>query len=99
MILALGHTMHLLITGYSSASWDTAEELIVLAQVSRTDARDLRNTSAGIKRFSTMALNARVRASGVGAGGGAEEKVELLIGGDECKGMGEVEAEKEYGNS
>ncbi|KAM0797048.1 hypothetical protein BDR22DRAFT_489214 [Usnea florida] len=63
-IVALTHTLQLVLTRYSSHSWDSAEELIVLAQVSRTDTKDLRHTSAGIKRFSTMALNTRVRASG-----------------------------------
>ena len=97
LIVALGHTLYLLLTRYSSASWDTVEELIVLAHVSRTDTRDLRNTSAGIKRFSTMGLNTRVRTSGSGAGGG-EEKVELLIGGEDEEKMGGVEEGKEYGN-
>lgn len=97
LIVALGHTLYLLLTRYSSASWDTVEELVVLAHVSRTDTRDLRNTSAGIKRFSTMALNTRVRTSGSRAGGG-EEKVELLIGGEDGEKMGGVEEGKEYGN-
>ena len=97
LMVALGHTLYLLLTRYSSASWDTVEELIVLAHVSRTDTRNLRNTSAGIKRFSTMALNIRVRTSGSGAGGG-EEKVELLIGGEDEERMGGVEEGKEYGN-
>ncbi len=69
----------------------------MLAHVSRTDTRDLRNTSAGIKRLSTMALNTRVRTSGSGAGGG-EEKVELLIGGEDGEKMGGVEEGREYGN-
>ena len=86
-----------MLTRYSSASWDSAEELIVLAQVSRTDTKDLRHTSAGIKQFSTMALNTRIRASGSGAGGG-EGKVELLIGGKDGEKMEAVEEEKEYGN-
>ncbi|CAD6590448.1 MAG: hypothetical protein ASARMPREDX12_004370 [Alectoria sarmentosa] len=95
MVAALAHTLYLLFTRLSSASWDTVEELIVLAQVSTTDTKDLRNTSAGIKRFSTMALNTRVRTSGSGAG---EEKVELLIGGAEGEKMGGVEEGEEYGN-
>lgn len=96
MIVALAHTLHLLLTRYSSASWDTLEELVVLAQVSRTDTKDLRNTSAGIKRLSTMGLNTRVRTLGSGAGGA--ETVELLIGGEESEKMGGVQEEKEYGN-
>ena len=86
-----------MLTRYSSDSWDSAEELILLAQVSRTDTKDLRHTSAGIKRFSTMALNTRVRASGSGAGGG-KGKVELLIGGQDGEKMELVEEGKEYGN-
>lgn len=97
MVVALIHTLYLLFTQLSSASWDTMEEFIVLAQVSRTDTKDLRNTSAGIKRFSTMARNTRVKTSGPGAGGG-EEKVELLIGGEEREKMGKVEEGEEYGN-
>ena len=97
MVVALAHTLYLLFTRLSSASWDTVEELIVLAQVSTTDTKDLRNTSAGIKRFSTMALNTRVRTSGSGVGG-SEEKVALLIGGTEGEKMGGVEEGEEYGN-
>lgn len=97
IIVALAHTLYTFFTRLSSGSWDTVEELLVLAQVSRTDTTDLRNTGAGIKRFSTMALNARVRASGSGAGG-KEKKVELLIGGVEEGKMGGVEEGAEYGN-
>lgn len=69
----------------------------MLAQVSRTDTKDLRNTSAGIKRFSTMGLNTRVRTSGSGAGEG-ESKVGLLVGRVDGEKMDTVEEGKEYGN-
>lgn len=72
MVAAFGHILHLLLTRYSSASRDTVEESVVLAQVSRTDTKDLKNTSEGIKRVPTMASNTRVRTSGSGAGGGRE---------------------------
>ena len=67
----------------------------MLAQVSRTDTKDLKNTSEGIKRVPTMASNTRVRTSGSGAGGG-EEKVELLVGGEQGDKMGWVEEENGY---
>lgn len=52
LIVALGHTLYLLLTRYSSASWEMVEELIVLAQVSRTDTKDLRNTKRGHQKVS-----------------------------------------------
>ena len=97
IIVALSHTIQVVLTRYSSASWDSAEELIVLAQVSRTDTKDLRHTSAGIKQLSTMALNTRIRASRSGVGGG-EGNVELLIGGQDGDKMETVEEGKKYGN-
>ena len=98
MVAALARTLYLLRTRLSSASWDTVEELTVLAQVSRSDTKDLTNTSAGIKRFLKMTLNTRVRVSGYGAVGG-EEKVELLIGGEEGTKMERVKEGREYGNA
>ena len=87
MVPAFGHSLYLLLTRYSFASRDTVEEPVMLAQVSRTDKKDLKNTSEGVKRSPTMVSNMRVRTLGSGAGGG-EEKVELLVGGEQGDKMG-----------
>lgn len=61
IIVAIAHTTRLLLTERSSACWETFEEFVLLAQVSKTDTDDVANCCAGIKISSTMGLNARIR--------------------------------------
>ncbi|KAF4624806.1 hypothetical protein G7Y89_g13362 [Cudoniella acicularis] len=63
LVLALGHTIYLLIWRKSSGCWDTIPELLTLAQNSRPAHSALRHTSTGIKNLHTYAQVAKVRAT------------------------------------
>ena len=107
VIVALTHILQLLITRRSSACWDTVEDIITLAQISRTETKDLLNTGGGISRFSTMALNTRIRSSPAGPGdtekGLADSNEEgpgilqLIVCSDtEDGGLDRVQVDEEY---
>jgi hypothetical protein len=49
ILIALGHTIHLILYRKSSASWDTTAEVLALAHNSRSSKKALKNTSAGIR--------------------------------------------------
>ena len=76
----------------------------MLAQTSKTNTKELSNTSVGIKRLSTMALRARIRIVQGGtreteiAKNEGQEAVQLVIDvTDSDPGMGRVEPKEEYG--
>jgi hypothetical protein len=69
IVLATWHTLSLFLKGRSSACWDTAAELVALAQNSRPAPIALSNTSAGIKRLRAYDKVARIRATKIMAEG------------------------------
>ena len=103
-VVALTHTLPLLKTRRSSGCWYTPEELLVLAQTSKTNTKELTNTSVGVKRLSTMALRARIRIVQGGtreteiAKNEGQEAVQLVIDvTNSDPWMGRVEPKEEYG--
>lgn len=62
MLIALGHTIHLIVYRKSSASWDTIAEFVALAHNSRPSKKALKNTSAGIRTKKPFSKVAYVRA-------------------------------------
>ncbi|POS68735.1 hypothetical protein DHEL01_v212871 [Diaporthe helianthi] len=62
ILIALGHTTHLILYRKSSASWDTISEFLALAHNSRPSRKALRNTSAGIRTKKPFSRVAYVRA-------------------------------------
>ena len=93
----MAHTLYLLLTRHSFDAWDTVEEFVALARVSKTDTRGLKNVSAGIRRFKTMGLNTRIRTVDTGT---QKESLELLVGEAQngLDGRGQVEKDVKYGN-
>lgn len=62
ILIALGHTVHLILYRKSSASWDTIAEFMALAHNSRPSKKALKNTSAGIRTKKPFSKVAYVRA-------------------------------------
>lgn len=62
IIIALGHTIHLVLYRKTSASWDTIPEILALAHNSRPSKKALKNASAGIRTKAPFSKVARVRA-------------------------------------
>lgn len=62
ILIALGHTIHLILYRKSSASWDTIAEFVALAHNSRPSKKALKNTSAGIRTKKPFSKIAYVRA-------------------------------------
>lgn len=78
-ILATAHSVYLATTGLSSATWDSAAEVVALAMNS-TPTRLLQNTCAGITSARTFQTRVRVLASDNGNGNGKDEHLELVFG-------------------
>lgn len=62
ILLALGHSAHLIWRRKSSAAWDSTAEILALAHNSRPSNRALRHTSAGIQSLQTYGKIAVIRA-------------------------------------
>lgn len=88
-------------TRRSSVSWDTVEELVLLAKTSnsRTEGTPLENTSAGISLFPTMALRTRIRSRAADESKDGHEELQLLIEKDVSRddGTQEVKDGERYG--
>jgi hypothetical protein len=74
LLIALSHTIFLLVRRTSSSCWDSVPELLTLTQQSNQSTFALRNTAAGIERMSTFRQRARIRVSGYDS-----EHVELIF--------------------
>lgn len=101
IFIAFAHILRLLSTRRSSVCWDTVEELVLLAKTSdsRTEGTPLKNTSAGISLFPTMALRNRIRGRAADERKEGQEELQLLIEKDFSRddGTQEVKDGKEYG--
>jgi len=62
ILLALGHSVHLIWRRKSSAAWDSTAEILALAHNSRPSNRALQHTSAGIQCLQTYGKIAVIRA-------------------------------------
>ena len=93
----MAHIIKFLLTRRNSSAWNSAEELLLLAQTSRQeDMTDLRNTSLGIQRLSTMGLNARIR---VTTDSGSPEPIQLVVSAPrDDHNMGRVVEDWQYGS-
>ena len=93
MILALAHTIWVLITGVTSSSWDTVTELLALAL--RSPIPDaLEGSGAGIESLGTYRQMVRLRIQGKEG----DEKVVMVLDGekrDETNGVNGREARQE----
>ncbi|KAG8158525.1 hypothetical protein KVR01_011647 [Diaporthe batatas] len=78
ILIALGHTMHLILYRKSSASWDTISEFLALAHNSRPSKKALRNASAGIRTKKPFSKIAHVRAVTMEKGTTAEAAADML---------------------
>lgn len=104
--LALAHVAYRIYTRRSAECWDSWEELLVLAWMSKPplerEGGPLRNTCAGIGSARTMRTRMRVRVADEKGGG---EGVEMVVAGGEGEeggegegwGMGEVVENVRYG--
>lgn len=88
--IALAHTLVVVGTGRSSASWDSINELVVLAFNSVAGKDAFENCSGGIEYSKTLERKVRV---GTRVGDGGFERVELVI----CGGQGSVDDGDEGG--
>ena len=88
MLIAFGHTMWCLWNLSSSECWDTVTEVITLSQNSQPAFDALKNTAAGVKKFSTFSQKAVVRVTRL-PGHEEADHVDLLF--EENKGPLDVE--------
>ena len=65
MLITVGHTLLVVYHRESSGCWDAIPEMLALAQNSRPAYKALKNTGAGVKKGSTFARKAKVRATGI----------------------------------
>lgn len=72
LLIALGHTVLILVTKRSSGCWDTLPELLAVAQQLSPSKIALHNTAVGIYKLATFRQRARLRVSEIDA-----EHVEL----------------------
>lgn len=79
ILIALGHTIHLILYRKSSASWDTIAEFLALAHNSRPSKKALKNTSAGIRTKKPFSKVAYVRAVTMKKGTAADVVAEALV--------------------
>lgn len=63
LVMAVIHTLRLVIQRRSSSCWDSIPELLTLTQQSTPSAVALKNTTTGIHRMSTFQRTARIRVS------------------------------------
>ena len=63
LLIALGHTVLILVTKRSSGCWDTLPELLALAQQSPPSKTALHNTATGIYKLGTSRQRTRLRVS------------------------------------
>ncbi|KAL6713894.1 hypothetical protein ACLMJK_008388 [Lecanora helva] len=79
MLLALCHTIELILRRQVSACWDTITELFALMQNSRPATVALKNTCAGIKELGTYAQVAIIRALQPGSTASATDVPHLEV--------------------
>ena len=84
LVVAVSHTIWILCRRETSGCWDTAAELVALAQNSRPALPMLSNTCAGIKEPRTFAHVARIRVAKTG--NGPDDHLELVFEEDTKEG-------------
>ena len=95
VLLAVAHTIFLVLTRESSSCWDSVSELLVLLHNSRPAPAALRNTGAGIRNLDTYGQVAVVRAvgssysssSGSGTAGIMPPRAEIIFKEEERRGI------------
>ncbi|KAL4916006.1 hypothetical protein BDW62DRAFT_187322 [Aspergillus aurantiobrunneus] len=80
MAMAMVHIAYVVLKRHTSGSWSTVGELIALSQNSQPAFDTLANTGGGIKRSSTYAQVAKIRAI-KSPGSSDQERIQLLFDG------------------